>query len=67
HYVVMNRKFNSLFIVYPIGFFVVRTVFSFVKNSAAESVYETLAILAMYYFAVSVFYSIDLYMQKKNS
>lgn len=62
----MNRKFNSLFISYPIVFFVVRTVFSFVKNSA-ESVYETLAILAMYYFAVSVFYSIDLYRQKKNS
>lgn len=57
----MNRKFNSLFIVYPIIFFVVRTAFSFVKNSAAESVYETLAILAMYYCAVSVFYSIDLY------
>lgn len=66
-HVVMNCKFNSLFIVYPIVFFVVRTVFSFVKNSAAESVYETLVILAMYYLAVSVYYSIDLYMQKKNS
>ncbi|MDY0940533.1 hypothetical protein [Priestia megaterium] len=63
----MNRKFNSLFIVYPVVLFVVRTGFSILKNSAAESIYETLAILAMYYFAVSVFYSIDLYMQKKNS
>ncbi len=63
----MNRKFNSLFIVYPIVFFVVRSVFSFVKNSAQNLLYETLAILAMYYFAVSIFYSIDLYMQKKNS
>ncbi|OUT33175.1 hypothetical protein B1R96_00850 [Priestia aryabhattai] len=63
----MNRKFNSLFIIYPIVFFVVRTVFLIIKNSAGESVYETLAILAMYYFAISVFYSIDLYMQKKNS
>lgn len=64
---MINRKFNSLFIIYPIVFFVVRTVFLIIKNSAGESVYETLAILAMYYFAISVFYSIDLYMQKKNS
>ncbi|WP_411304149.1 hypothetical protein [Priestia aryabhattai] len=46
---------------------VVRTVFAFVKNSAEQSVYETLVILAMYYLAVSVYYSIDLYIQKKNS
>lgn len=64
---MINRKFNSLFIIYPIVFFIVRTVFSIMKKSAEESVYETLAILAMYYFAVSVFYSIDLYIQKKNS
>lgn len=63
----MNHKFNSLFIVYPIVFLVVRTVFSFVKNNAEQSVYETLVIFAMYYLAVSVCYSIDLYIQKKNS
>ncbi|MEC1979326.1 hypothetical protein WAG12_06235 [Bacillus cereus] len=64
----MRQNFNYYFVIYPIVFFIVFTL-SPILFSKKEymSIQDTLSILALYYFFISVYRSIDIFLENKKS
>lgn len=64
----MRQNFNYYFVIYPIVFFIVFTL-SPILFSKKEymSIQDTLSILALYYFFISVYRSIDIFLENKKN